>query len=315
MIAHTRPGTALWDQALAALFARWGGAGRELPALEGNARGLVERLARTPEGRRAEALGTLRQALAQLPLSGLHPSWVAELVPADPLLATWTLSLLPTALRRAVAERLPPEPAAPTEGPAWRYLAPAPLWYRAFFEQELARRMNLALPRPGGATGPLGELAAAGAARIGRTLERWGLPLLAAALAVLGPREALRIGFSLPAAQRELLRQRGKAERDSRGEAWADLVGAFAEQGIEPARASFLLALEDLAVLAAGQGAGGEIHQIAYRLEAATGRRLLERFAGPDSRLALADPKKRLFELKSLLAEIDEEPAAEGPQP
>ena len=114
---------------------------------------------------------------------------------------------------------------------------------------------------------------------------------------------------------RELLRQRGKAERDSRGEAWADLVGAFAEQGIEPARASFLLALEDLAVLAAGQGAGGEIHQIAYRLEAATGRRLLERFAGPDSRLALADPKKRLFELKSLLAEIDEEPAAEGPQP
>lgn len=308
-----RPGANVWDAALLALLARWQGGDAKTTGLDAAGKAVLEKLGRTPEARREATLATLRRALGNLPLDEIHPSWLAEALPADPLLRLWGLESLPQPVRGRVAELLP----SPNEasGAAWRFLPPAPDWFRAFFERELDRRFPLALPRPGGATNAsaLAELASLPEPRLLEALTIAGLLPLAAALGELGTREALRVAFALPPRLRELMRQRSKGEKDPRGPAWAARFTALSEAGEALAAIPRTLGLEEVAAVAAAHQAsasqtGDELRRLALRLPRPLGAPLLARFAAPEPSLAPADARKGLLQLRSALVEAVTDP-------
>ena len=279
-----------WQDALGAAFARWHAdrvpAGRQpavpawLPAEE------MQRLGDLPAERRGAFLELARRRLTAFPFAQVHPGWLVDCVPSDPLLRQWCLALLPGPVREKLVPLLPRprravRPAGAVTGgqalPTCRVdpVGP-PRWLAAWWRGELQARLRYPLPFPWSARAevPLTWLSRLSEDDLQTLLRRFGLRLVAAGISQLPHAEVVQWVYRFPAELRDPLVALVRDRRFPETDAWAPRLAGMAE-GCAPSEVPLHLAIVDVAAQSTGRGMVADARRTAYRLPPDLGRELL----------------------------------------
>lgn len=279
-----------WQEALTATLARWQAErvppGREparpdwLPAEE------LQKLGELPAERRAAFLELARRRLTAFPFAQVHPGWLLEAVPPDPLLRQWCLALLPGPVRERLVPLLPRGrrvmrvPGDPTGAQRLAECRVDPVgpprWLAAWWRGELQARLRYPLPFPWSlrADQPLTWLARMGDEDLQTLLRRCGLRLVAAGVYDLPHAEVVQWVYRFPPELREPLVGLVRERRFPEITAWAPRLLALAE-GSAASEVPLHLALLDVAAQAQARRQQADAVRIAYRLPPDLGRELL----------------------------------------
>jgi hypothetical protein len=277
-----------WQEVLTAAFGRWYGvpAGRQpAPAPERPPGDELQRLAELPPERRGAFLQLARRRLTAFPFAQVHPGWLLESVPADPLLRQWCLALLPGPVREKLVPLLPRGrralPASDTTGAqrlatAWIDPVGPPRWLAAWWAGELQARLRYPPPFPWSvrADAPLTWLSTLSSDDLQTLLRRYGLRLVAAGVSRLPHGEVVQWVYRFPAEVRDPLIGLVRDRSFPAAEAWTSRLVAMAE-GSAPSEIPLHLALVDIAAQALERRLVAEASRASYRLPPDLGRELL----------------------------------------
>jgi hypothetical protein len=280
--ADAEDGQAAWCQALRETLAGWHPHTGPEPAPSS---ALATRLLRQSEAQREPLLAILRQRLAIFPSEWIHPSWIAPLVPEDPLLRRWALGAMPPTVRRALLGELP----AP-RGPGQIFIdrTDAPDWFAGWWHATLWAELAYPLALPGGRDEqqPVSLAWMLREDELETLLAAVGWRALAAAVRELPRDELVAFVYTLPQEQQSALVELAR-ESDPRGAAWLEHFSSLRERFRVPASLAVELALLDLAANAPPAGRGDDAVRIAFRLPRERGQQLRGALDLPDPGLVL----------------------------
>jgi hypothetical protein len=282
-------GGSRWPQLLAAVLAEWHGApGRARQPPPGVAPEVIARVGQRPPAVRAPLLAALRERLAAFPFEWVHPSWIVDAVPRDPLLRRWALGVVPPTQRRKLVSLLPVIP--PTVA-VWWDTSGAPSWFAGWWTGELRRRVDPPLPLAGSRRLdlPVTYVWSLADGELDLVLRRHGLRALAAAARGMAPEEVVRVAYALPALDQPVLVELVRAAADP-SPAWLQEVRRLEAAEVAGVDLPLRLALVDLAANAAAHGFDEDARRLALRLPRPLGEELLATLRdGAQGALATAD--------------------------
>jgi hypothetical protein len=234
------------------------------------------------------ALLALRQRFEALPLGRIHPSWIGQAIPADPLLRLWCLSELPRAERQCVVREL-----AVRDRPAI-LTTPPPTWFAAWWHRHLRAAIRYPWPASEAADRslPFTYLDRIPAEDLLRLLRCFGLRALAGAMRALDRQAVVALAVALPTVSRDRLAGHSRSGRYPDPSAWLAVLETLRKEDPPAADFSLLLALEDVGAQGAALGEQCAAARIAYRLPAHWGGRLLARLERGPGKLRHPAPEQ-----------------------
>lgn len=255
-----------WQTLLEGGLQNWFGQNAlELP--EGTAE-MLGPFADLEEDRRGQLLQVLRAKLGTFPFHKVHPTWLVESLPEEPLLRHWALDSLPPTVRTIVARK------AGKARQTRVVPTPPPPWFFDWFQLCLKRRIGNLNPIPWliQKDEPLTFLASMDGSELLTTLRFFGLRLLASAVVEWSQGEMVVELFKLKDPQRNhvvtLIRDRAIEIPAF----WSERFQAMDQNLDRP----LMLCLQDLAEQAKYRGQRDHGKRIAYRLDPDYGRILLD---------------------------------------
>ncbi|HVS02002.1 MAG TPA: hypothetical protein VMT16_04465 [Thermoanaerobaculia bacterium] len=291
-----RAGSTQWQGILEAALAAWhdGPAAEELPP--GLTPEDVARLADTDPPRRRDVLALARKKLASFPFEHVHPGWLADALPPDPLLRQWALSVLPPPVRDLVSP-LARQQAQPAQSGIRVDATGPPRWFAGWWRGELQARLGYPHPFPWRVDSqrPLTTLWLCSEEDAVTVLRWFGLRPLAAGLVQLQSQEVVRWLYALPVELRQRVVALVKERELAEVEGWRERLRAL-EGGMPAEEIPLSLALEAVAAQTHARDTGDDAVRLAYRLPQPLGERLLA--ALDEGRADLAEPVGEPFDAR-----------------
>jgi hypothetical protein len=287
------------------LLESWQGGPSSATALDEDQLELAQRLAETPEEKRAPFLELVRSRLDKLPHELIHATWLAPILPDDPLLVTWILASVPSNVRQELLRLLPDQD---LEGTVWTDATGPPRWFGNWWREFLRDKLPYPHPLPL-ALDPLEPLTYLWRMEdqdLETLLRFYGLRLVASGLHNLEHKEIVRIAYSFGPALRDRLVDHVKNRRIREEPVWQDLLKELEARHIKSDDIAIRMAILELGASASQHGRTADGVRLVYRLPVRLGRELLKALTEPHEGAAEGDEASLNQRLKEDLDELQE---------
>ena len=260
-------------------------------------RELAQRLADTPEEKRASLLELLRSRLTRFPYEGVHATWLAPTLPDDPLLLHWILVAVPSNVRQELLRLVPDRERS---GAVWADATGPPRWFGNWWMAYLRDALPYPHPLPLALdpSQPLSYLWRMEDRDLETLLRFYGLRLVASALQHLEHQEIVRIAYSFGPALRDRLVDHVKNRRFREDELWEVILRELEARHTKPDDMAIRLAILEIGASAHHHEQAPDCIRLVYRLPLRLGRELLMALNEPREGAAEKDKDSLNLRLK-----------------
>lgn len=225
----------------------------------------LKRLREVPPETRKSIVFLLRKRLATFPYSVIHPTWIVELMPKDPLVKCWTMGVIPPDQRPRVLNYLPligdgGIPHINRTGP--------PPWFENWWHHYLRAKLGYTQPVEGSTdlSIPLTVLWTLKDNDILLFLRIFGLRSMAAVSSQASPQEVIKLVYSLETDLQPILVRYVREKKYSQEDFWTSVYTHITPDVVVPHLLPLYLALADIARVIRTQGRKAEGLYLMYRL-------------------------------------------------